>query len=128
MAKLRVLIVDDDESIHDLICGLLGDKLFEFEHARDTNLAVDRFSSFLPDLVLLDINMPGANGFVALRRMRSLARDASRTCKIVMLTGNTTREDVSTALAYGADDYMAKPIDKKTLAHKILRHFPGAVG
>ncbi|MCR9145159.1 MAG: response regulator [bacterium] len=123
--KTKILIVDDDFSIHDLIRALLKGNDCGFEQALNTQDALQKFAEYQPDLVFLDINMPGANGFVALRRLRALAQDHNRNCKIVMLTGNKTREDVSTALAYGADDFLAKPINKQTLHQKMMRHFPG---
>lgn len=125
MAKLKILIVDDDQAIHDLIPAFLKDRDCEFARALNTQDALGTFPEFAPDLVLLDINMPGVNGFVALRRLRALAQDSNRKCKIIMLTGNKTREDVNTARAYGADDYVAKPINKQTLHQKLTHHFPG---
>lgn len=125
MTKLKILVVDDDLAIHDLIHAFLAGDQYELEQALNTQDALGKFPDFQPDMVFLDINMPGTNGFVALRRLRALAQDNNRICKIVMLTGNKTKEDVSTALAYGADDYLAKPINKETLRQKISRHFPG---
>ncbi|MEQ9363485.1 MAG: response regulator [Leptospirales bacterium] len=125
MSKVKILIVDDDLAIHDLIHALLKGGGCEFEQALNTQDALMKFADFQPDLVFLDINMPGANGFVALRRLRALAQDHNRNCKIVMLTGNKTKEDVSTALAYGADDFLAKPINRQILQQKLVRHFPG---
>ncbi len=125
MVKLKILVVDDDTAIHKLIQALVKGEDCGFEQALNTQDALVKFADYQPDLVFLDINMPGANGFVALRRMRALAQDHNRNCKIVMLTGNTTKEDVSTARAYGADDYLAKPINKQVLHQKLVRHFPG---
>lgn len=76
----------------------------------------------MPDLVLLDISLPGTSGFVALRRIKSKAEDLFHKVAVIMLTGKTSREDISTALAYGADDYLAKPFDRNGLLTRIQKH------
>lgn len=124
----RILIVDDDPDITAQIRAFLtGDRLV-IDVAHDTETAVKKFPAFRPHLVLLDVNMPGVSGFVALRRLKSLMSEHGIDCRVVMLTAQTTREDVTTARAYGADDYVSKPLNKAVLLKKLPRHLPGFVG
>ncbi len=123
--QIRIMVVDDDPEIPRLIQALIPADRFKISTAFHTQDALTKFRDEHPQLIFLDIHMPGASGFVALRRLRSLAADTSRDVKIIMLTAQKTKEDVTTALAYGADDYLVKPFTKETLIAKIDRHFPG---
>jgi CheY-like chemotaxis protein len=124
VVKVKILIVDDDSEIHKLIPAMLGSEHFHFEFAYQTQDAIEKFETVVPNLVLLDINMPGANGFVALRRLRGIASQQNPDCKIVMMTRSKSREDVQTALSYGAADYIAKPVAHRTLKEKVRSLFP----
>jgi CheY-like chemotaxis protein len=124
MQKLKILVVDDEPGVHELIPALMGNEGFVFAFAYQAQDALEKFDRFHPDLILLDVHMPGASGFVALRRLKALAASHDSRCKIIMMTSRISREDVQTALAYGADDYIAKPVNLSTLGKKIERHFP----
>ena len=123
---LKVLVVDDDPDIVAQLRAFMKEPNFKVRSATNSPEAISQYEGIQPDIVFLDINLPGASGFVTLRKLREL--DAYRLLKIVMLTSHTTREDVNTAKMYGADDYMAKPITKQALAHRLMRHFPDRFG
>ena len=89
----RILIVDDDPDITAQIRAFLtGDRLV-IDVAHDTETAVKKFPAFRPHLVLLDVNMPGVSGFVALRRLKSLMSEHGIDCRVVMLTAHQWMPD-----------------------------------
>ena len=124
---LRVLVVDDDRDIINQVHAFLKGPTFEIVVAEQVIEAVSTFEELKPELVLLDIGLPGPSGFVGLRKIRSLAESEKRDVCTIMLTGRSAREDVTTALAYGATDYLVKPFNRAALLGKIQRHFPRAV-
>ena len=111
---MKILIADDD---HDLL-GLIGFTLtqsgFAVIRASDGITALRLFSQEGPDLVLLDINMPGANGFEVCARIREQS-----TVPVMMLTVRGEEEDLVKALELGADDYLNKPFSPRTLIARV---------
>ncbi len=111
---MKILIADDD---HDLL-GLIGFTLtqsgFAVVRASDGITALRLFSQEGPDLVLLDINMPGANGFEVCARIREQS-----TVPVMMLTVRGEEEDLVKALELGADDYLNKPFSPRTLIARV---------
>ncbi|MCB1316898.1 MAG: response regulator [Leptospiraceae bacterium] len=124
---ITILVVDDDQDIIKQVAVMLKSPGIKLQVASNTNDAVEAFQQIWPDLVFLDISMPGTSGFVALRRMVSLAEEHNRTATVIMMTARSEKEDVKTALAYGARDYIIKPLSKVTLQKKVQRFFPGAI-
>lgn len=111
---LRALIVEDVSDIRDLVALLLRDEGFEVEIASEGETAVELARSFLPDVIILDINLPGASGFEVCREIRIFS-DAY----IVMLTGRGAEQDKLTGLSAGADDYLTKPFSPRELVARI---------
>ena len=115
----KVLIVEDESNIAELLHLYLEKEGFETEVARDGGKAVELFRSFKPDLVLLDIMLPVLDGWSVLKKIR--AEDKT---PIIMLTAKGEVQDKVTGLEQGADDYVVKPFEmKEVLAriHAVLR-------
>jgi DNA-binding response OmpR family regulator len=111
---MKVLVVDDDRDLRELIGFALTQAGFLVVKASDGPSAVRLFDVEGPDLVVLDINMPGASGFQVCEAIR--ARSA---VPIMMLTVRSEEEDLIKALDLGADDYLTKPFSPKTLLARI---------
>jgi CheY-like chemotaxis protein len=115
-----ILIVDDDESIRRLIATTLEDVSgYRLEQAGDGAEAVERAREARPQIVFLDIEMPGVNGIEACRRLRSEPTTAEAT--IVMLTGETGAVAESSAQAAGADLFLTKPFSPLHLLQLVDR-------
>src|SRR3954447_16235317 len=112
--KGRVLVVDDDAALAEMLGIVLRSEGFEAAFVADGDSAMDVFRSFKPDLVLLDIMLPGADGMEVCRRIR-----AESGVPIVMLTARTDTVDVVVGLESGADDYVVKPFKPKELVARV---------
>ena len=110
----RALVVDDSPEFARLVSELLRREGFEVEACADGETGVDSAKALLPDLVILDLTLPGIDGIEACRRMRTFS-DAY----IVMLTGRTEEVDLLVGLAVGADDYVTKPFSPRELIARI---------
>ncbi len=103
----RILLVDDDSDIHDLVAGLLGRQSVELLTACDGERALDVAIRESPDLILLDYEMPGASGLEVLSQLRSAGVPSSTA--IVMVTGNDSHKVLTACFQAGAADYIRKP-------------------
>ena len=122
MAK-KVLIVEDDGNIAELLHLYLEKEGFETQVAGDGGKGVELFRSFQPDLVLLYIMLPVMDGWAVLKKIREHDKTP-----VIMLTAKGETEDKVTGLEGGADDYIVKPFEmKEVLAriHAVLRRFGG---
>jgi len=111
---MKILIADDDRDLLSLIAFALTQAGYIVEQAADGGEAVKLFESAAPELVLLDINMPVANGFQVCERIRARSH-----VPIMMLTVRGEEEDLVRALELGADDYLTKPFSPRTLIARI---------
>jgi len=111
---MKVLVVDDDRELLGLICFALRQAGYWPVEAGDGLRAVQLFEAEQPDLVILDVNLPGLNGFEVCRRLR-----AQSTTPIMLLTVNNTEEDEVRGLDLGADDYLTKPFSPRTLLARV---------
>jgi DNA-binding response OmpR family regulator len=111
---MKVLIADDDFDLLGLIAFTLEQAGFFVIKASDGKAALQLFNEQGPDLVLLDINMPGANGFDVCARIREQS-----TVPVMMLTVRGEEEDLVKALELGADDYLNKPFSPRTLIARV---------
>jgi two-component system, OmpR family, alkaline phosphatase synthesis response regulator PhoP len=109
----RVLIAEDEESIVASLEFLMRQCGFETRVARDGESALARLGDFRPDLVLLDIMLPGRSGFEVCRIIRADA--GLEATRVLMLTAKGGEGEVARGLAAGADDYMIKPFATKEL-------------
>ncbi len=112
--KKRILVVDDEPRIRDLLRLVLESRGFDVSEAEDGAAALKEFAAALPDLVVLDVMMPGMDGFECCRQLRS-AFD----CPIIMLTAKGEDYDVVQGFECGADDYIVKPFTPMVLAARV---------
>jgi len=111
----RILVVDDEQSITDLIAMALRYEHFAVEVAHSGREALDAVEASSPDLVVLDIMMPGIDGFEVARRLRN----ASSSLPVLFLTARDATDDKVRGLTLGADDYMTKPFSVEELVARI---------
>ena len=119
--KQRILIVDDDLNIAELIALYLTKECFETRIVGDGEEAVKQFDEFKPNLVLLDLMLPGIDGYEVCRQIRKTSN-----VPIIMLSAKGEIFDKVLGLELGADDYMMKPFDTKELVARVkavLRRF-----
>lgn len=114
MSNARVLIVDDDPSLAEMLGIILQGEGLQVSHCADGNAAMDVFHESKPDIVLLDVMLPGIDGVEVCRRIR-----AESTVPIVMLTARTDTVDVVVGLESGADDYITKPFKPQELVARV---------
>ena len=112
--KQRILIVDDDNNIAELISLYLTKECFETMIVNDGEEALRVFPEFKPNLVLLDLMLPGMDGYQVCREMR-----AQSPVPIIMLSAKGEVFDKVLGLELGADDYMIKPFDSKELVARV---------
>jgi DNA-binding response OmpR family regulator len=111
---VRILVVDDDVNVSEVVERYLRREGFEVETVADGRLAVDRALAEPPDLVVLDLMLPGLDGLEVCRRLRALAP-----VPVIMLTARGDESDRVIGLELGADDYVAKPFSPKELVARI---------
>ena len=111
---MKVLIADDDRDLLNLIAFTLAQEGHLVVKAIDGQVAIHAFENEGPDIVILDINMPGASGFQVCEAIRQKSQ-----IPILMLTARGAEEDLVKALELGADDYMTKPFSPRTLLARI---------
>jgi DNA-binding response OmpR family regulator len=115
----KVLIVEDDKNIADLLRIYLEKEQMECELAGDGVTGVEKFQQFQPDLVLLDIMLPGMDGWAVCKKIRETSKTP-----VIMLTAKGELEDKVSGLEMGADDYITKPFEMKEVlarVHAVLR-------
>ena len=114
MASSKILIVDDDTNICELLRLYIEKEGFTAELANDGESALRKFDSFSPDLILLDIMLPGLDGWQVCREIRKKSA-----CPIIMLTAKGEVFDKVLGLELGADDYVVKPFETKEVVARI---------
>lgn len=112
--KQRILIVDDDYNIAELISLYLTKECFETKIVGDGEEALRVFPEFQPNLILLDLMLPGIDGYQVYRELRSTSQ-----VPIIMLSAKGEIFDKVLGLELGADDYMIKPFDSKELVARV---------
>src|SRR5215831_846558 len=110
----RILVVDDEPQLRRIMRTTLTGAGYEIDDAKTGEEALEKLRSFRPDLVLLDINMPGMGGLAACRAIR-----ASAAVAIIMLTVRDADADKVAALDAGADDFVTKPFSTPELLARI---------
>ncbi len=123
MDKKKILIVDDDANIAELISLYLTKECFQCEIAEDGETALTKHENFHPDLILLDIMLPGMDGYDVCREIRK-----QYTTPIIMLSAKGEVFDKVLGLELGADDYIIKPFDTKEIVARVkavLRRYQG---
>ncbi|MDD3338764.1 MAG: response regulator transcription factor [Lachnospiraceae bacterium] len=121
VTKQKILIVDDDNNIAELISLYLTKECFEPKIVNDGEAALREFDTFQPNLILLDLMLPGMDGYQVCREIRQKSNTP-----IIMLSAKGEIFDKVLGLELGADDYMIKPFDSKELVARVkavLRRF-----
>lgn len=119
---LHVLVVDDNRDNADIVRSFLeSTREFTVSIAYDGDEALGRFREGRPDLVLLDVMMPGRDGWEVCRIIKADPEHASRT-RVIMVTARGELADKRTALQSGADDFLEKPLDLSKLLGAIRRN------
>jgi DNA-binding response OmpR family regulator len=124
MSERRVLVVEDERTIADSVAARLRAEGFTVQIAADGPGAVQAARQDRPDLVVLDVMLPGFDGLEVCRRIQ-----AERPVPVLMLTARDDETDLLVGLAVGADDYLTKPFSLRELAarvHALLRRFDRA--
>lgn len=119
--KQKILIVDDDNNIAELIALYLTKECYETKIVNDGEQAIREFNLFGPDLILLDLMLPGIDGYQVCREIRHLSD-----VPVIMLSAKGETFDKVLGLELGADDYIIKPFDSKELVARVravLRRF-----
>ena len=114
MTKKKILIVDDDENIASLLSLYLTKEFFECRIAADGESALEINREFMPDLILLDIMLPGMDGYSVCRELRK-----DYLTPVIMLSAKTETFDKVLGLELGADDYISKPFDNKEMVARV---------
>jgi two-component system OmpR family response regulator len=117
-ARVRVLVVDDEESITDVISVLLRHLDYEVDTAGTGREALDHAHSSLPDLIILDVMLPDIDGFEVCRRLRVEGIDSP----VIFLTALDKVTDKVTGLELGGDDYLTKPFSLDELVARVKAH------
>ena len=112
--KQKILIVDDDANIAELIGLYLNKECYDTQIAADGEEALELFTTYAPDLVLLDLMLPGIDGYQVCREIRTKSQTP-----IIMLSAKGEVFDKVLGLELGADDYMEKPFDSKELVARV---------
>jgi len=122
---MKVLIVDDDRALADVVAFTLRREGFQIVQAYDGEAALQRWNEELPDLVVLDVNLPRLDGFAVCQRIREQSDTP-----ILLLTVRGDEDDVVRGLELGADDYVTKPFSPRQLvarAQAVLRRAKGTL-
>ena len=114
MAARKILIVEDEKTISDIILFNLKNEGFEVETAYEGNDGLDKALNGAPDLILLDVMLPGIDGFEICKKVREVSK-----VPILMLTAKEEEVDKVLGLELGADDYITKPFGMRELVARI---------
>ncbi len=112
--RATVLLIEDEEPIAEMLRGFFEREEFRFSHAPDGEQGLARIETRPPDVVLLDLNLPGIDGVEVCRRIR-----ATSTVPVIMLTARDTEIDKVVGLELGADDYVTKPFSPRELVARV---------
>ena len=121
--KQKILIVDDDENIAELISLYLTKECFETKIVYDGESALEQVNIFKPDLILLDLMLPGIDGYQVCREIREMSSKP-----IIMVTAKGEVFDKVLGLELGADEFITKPFDMKEVSARVkavLRRYSG---
>jgi two-component system response regulator MtrA len=110
----KILVVDDDNALREMVGIVLESEGFDVSYHDAGSGALDKFNEIAPDLVLLDVMLPGKDGIAVCGEIRSVSGTP-----IIMLTAKTESEDIVRGLEAGADDYVVKPFEPNVLTARI---------
>ena len=119
MANERILIVDDEEDVLELVQYNLDRNGYHVETATSGEQAITKTKKKLPDLIILDLMLPGIDGLEVCKKLKSDVKTEG--IPIIMLTAKGEEADIVTGLELGADDYVTKPFSPKVLVARVRR-------
>lgn len=119
----KILLVEDNEMNRDMLSRRLARSGFEIAIAVDGRQGVEMASAENPDIILMDMSLPGIDGWEATRRVK--ANPATRGIPVIALTAHAMRDDRAKALGAGCDDFDTKPVDLPRLLAKINQLLAG---
>jgi len=122
MSAKKVLVVDDNEDIRNLISIILTGESYEVLAVETGTQALEIYTEFKPDLILLDIMMPGISGFEVLEQIRDIRSAKLNSVPIVMITAKSLTDDIDKAIKLGATSYIVKPFRAESLKQKVLEN------
>jgi len=114
MSTVKILVIDDEESILNLVTAYLRQEGYQSYTAKDGPSGLKAAQTYKPDLIVLDINLPGMDGIELLTRLR---RESD--VYVIMLTAKSEETDKVIGLSVGADDYLTKPFSPRELMARI---------
>ena len=114
----RLLMIEDDSRLAQMVVEYLGQSGFEVTHAADGEQGLEQLQLLQPELVILDLMMPGIDGLEVCRRIRALHGDAARV-PVIMLTAKGDPMDRVIGLEIGADDYLPTPFEPRELLARV---------
>ncbi|KKO48254.1 transcriptional regulator PhoB [Arsukibacterium sp. MJ3] len=117
MSSRRILVVEDEAPIRDMLCFVLEQNGYQASTAEDFDSALNQLIEPYPDLVLLDWMIPGGSGIQLAKKMKQ--HELTRAIPIIMITARGEEEDKIRGLEVGADDYVTKPFSPKELMARI---------
>lgn len=122
-----ILVVDDNEDIRGLLSLVLQKEGYEVFSAADGTEALEKIDKHTPDLVLLDVMMPGLSGLEVLSLIRENKKSKINEMPVMMITAKSTIDDIDAAVELGASSYIVKPFRPANLAEKVQAIFDGEV-
>ena len=122
MAK-KVLVVDDEPSVVKMVAFRLKKEGLDVVIAQNGTEGLEKAKAEIPDLILLDVTMPGMNGHEVLVKLKEL--DETKSIPVIMFTAKGQADDVERSSREGAVDYIAKPYDPVTLLGKVKKALEG---
>lgn len=111
----NIMVVDDDKHINRLFCAILRREGYEVQSADSGTDALEKLGRFLADLIIIDVMMPGMDGF----ELTELLRSNHNNLPILMITAREQPQDKHKGFLVGTDDYMTKPVDKTEMLFRV---------
>lgn len=121
MSRPKILIIEDDRSIADVITYNLVEMGYDVQCAHNGQTGLDKAKLIMPDVIVLDVMLPGIDGLEVCRRLR--ATSETQNTKILMLTAKSEEGDQLVGFSVGADDYVIKPFSVRILMERIKALF-----
>ena len=118
-SEKKILIIDDNKDIRDLMRMILEKVNFSVSESEDGSSGLTAAREIKPDLILLDVMMPGLSGFDVLQQIRIEKDNQLRDVPIMMITAKSQSEDIDRALALGATGYIVKPFRQAKFIEKV---------
>lgn len=115
----KILLIEDDESIGEIIEGFLGAHQFRTQHALDGKKGLQAVKTFRPDAIILDRQMPGLDGHDVLSALKS--DPATAKIPVIMLTAENRRDEILESIRLGALDYIVKPFEPEEFVARVKK-------